>query len=52
MHFEADYENMSAVRGGMGYEISKGDFEDTLLDDTKNAVKSCPSSAIKIIEPS
>ena len=48
MHFEADYENKSAVRGGNGYEISKGDFEDTLLDDAKNAVNSCPALAITV----
>lgn len=52
MHFEADYENRSAVRGGKGYEISTGDFEDDLLDDAKNAMKACPALAIKVIEPS
>ena len=51
MHFEADYENMSAVRGGKEYEISTGDFEDNLLDDAKNEVNSCTASAIKVIEP-
>ena len=50
IHFEADYKNKSAVRGGKGYEVSRGDFEDTLLDDVKTAMKLCPASAIKIIE--
>jgi ferredoxin len=35
---------------GKGYEISRGSFEDSLLDDAKIAMKTCPSSAIKIIE--
>ena len=49
-HFEADYENKSAVVEGKGYAISKGSFEDGLIDDAKTAMKSCPVSAITIIE--
>ena len=51
-HFEADYENKSAVREGKGYEISIGSFQDILLDDAKAAMKICPVSAITIIESS
>jgi len=49
-HFEADWENKSAVVEGKGDMISRGSFEDDLLADTKAAVKSCPVSAIKIME--
>jgi ferredoxin len=50
IHFEADWENKSAVVEGKGDMISRGSFEDGLLDDTKTAMKSCPVSAITIIE--
>jgi ferredoxin len=49
-HFEADWENKSAVVEGKGDMISRGSFEDDLLADAKAAVKSCPVSAIKIME--
>ena len=48
-HFEADWENKSAVVGGEGHEISLGSFADELIDDAKKSVESCPVSAITII---
>ncbi|MCX6653501.1 MAG: ferredoxin [Candidatus Bathyarchaeota archaeon] len=49
-HFEADWENKSAVVEGKGDIISRGSFEDGLMDDAKTAMISCPVSAITIIE--
>jgi ferredoxin len=52
VHFEADWENKSAVVNGNGYLISIGSFEDDLLDDAKTAMRSCPVSAINVNETS
>ncbi len=52
VHFESDWENKSAVVGGNVEIISVGSFDDDLIDDVKNAIKSCPVSAIQIIEQS
>jgi ferredoxin len=49
-HFEADWENKSAVVEGKGDMISRGSFEDGLLSDAQTALKSCPVSAITIME--
>ena len=49
-HFEADWENKSAVVEGKGDAISIGTFDDNLLEDAKTASKSCPVSAITITE--
>jgi ferredoxin len=48
-HFEADWENKSAVVGGEGHEVSVGSFADGLIDDAKKSVESCPVSAITIL---
>ena len=50
IHFEADWENKSAVVEGKGDAISVGSFEDDLIEDVKSSLKSCPASAIKIME--
>jgi ferredoxin len=49
-HFEADRENTSAVVDGKGKEVSKGSFDDDLIEDAKMAAKSCPVSAILVTE--
>jgi ferredoxin len=49
-HFEADRENKSAVVEGKGDGVSKGSFNDDLVEDARMAVKSCPVSAISLIE--
>jgi ferredoxin len=49
-HFEADWGNKSAVITGKGDIISVGSFEDDLMENVKNAIKSCPVSAIQIID--
>jgi ferredoxin len=50
IHFEADWKNKSAVVKGKGEDISVGSFEDDLIEDVKSSMKSCPTSAIKIME--
>lgn len=50
IHFEADWGNKSAIVNGKGDIISAGSFEDDLIEDVKTAIKSCPVSAIQIID--
>jgi ferredoxin len=52
IHFEADWGNKSAVVAGKVDIISTGSFEDDLIDNVINAIKSCPVSAIQIIDSS
>ncbi len=49
-HFEADYENKSAIVKGKGDAISIGSFDDNYLNDSKTAMESCPVMAITITE--
>jgi ferredoxin len=49
-HFEGDSNGKSRVLGGTTNGVSKGTFDDGLMDDARRAEFSCPVTAITVKE--
>ena len=49
-HFEGDSEGKSRVLNGSSNGVSRGTFDDGLVDDAKSAESSCPVTAITVEE--